>query len=66
MHGNMPITPAELGIPQSEVDQSQDWWRAMSLNDWKGLEAKHNWPSYGRWSRIHYLWTLEGKPCTQP
>jgi hypothetical protein len=69
MHGNMPITPADLGIPQSEVDRSQEWWRAMSLNEWKQLEAKHNVLSFlrGRWKTIHEIWTKEGKPCsTQP
>jgi hypothetical protein len=60
----MPITPKELGISDEEVRRSQEWWRAMSLNEWKTLEAKHSVLSFlrGRWKTIHEIWTEEGKP----
>ena len=58
------IKPADLGIPQSEADASWEWWRAMSINEWKALEAKHNVIDVlrGKWKTVHAIWDKEGKP----
>lgn len=64
MHGNMPILPSELGIQDGEVTQSQTWWRSLSINEMKALEAKHSVPSFLQGARhtVHKIWTKEGKP----
>lgn len=55
-----------MSIPQSEIDQSQDWWRSLSLNEWKALEAKYSVISVlcGLTHIVHEIWLKEGKPCS--
>lgn len=60
----MRITPADLGLTQQDVNSACEWWSALSINQMKAIEAKHNQKCYG-WSQTHYLWTLEGKPAPQ-
>lgn len=61
---SMAITAADLGIPVSEVAKSQHWWRSLSLNEWKAMEAKYAVPDFLRDSMktTHEIWTNEGRP----
>jgi hypothetical protein len=54
-----------MRIQQDELNRSNKWWRAMSINEMKALEAKYNVIDCHRDLPhiVHELWVKEGKPC---
>lgn len=61
----MITRPFDLNVTAEEMTQAYLWWRSLSINEMKALEAKHfpgrNWFYMG--PRYHHqMWEEEGKP----
>lgn len=49
-----------------ELTLASCWWRSLSINQMKALEAKHNQNTFHfSWRNVREIWLAEGRPLPE-